>query len=201
MDDVGLDGLTMRSLAERLEVTPGSLYRHVHDKNELLILVADEIAGQIPVVGLDAPWQQALTEGALALRRVLLGHRDAARLMASLPPAGPRRLDHIEAMLGVLLKAGFSSRDAAWAAYHFNNLVTEFVADEVRQTSAAAALGRTPGELLAEARAQFEALPADQFPSLTRAAAYLTSDDSEAVFEFGLRLMLLGLEQVGVSAD
>jgi AcrR family transcriptional regulator len=200
MDDLGLDGLTMRSLAERLDVTPGSLYRHVHDKQELLVLLADEISGQVPMLRMDAPWQEALTEGAMALRRVLLGHRDAARLMASLPPAGPRRLDHIEAFLAVLLKAGFSGRHAAWAAYHFNNMVTEFVADEVRQASAAAALGRTRSELLAEARAQFQALPADEFPSLRQVADYLTSDDSEAIFQFGVRLMLSGLEHVN-SAD
>jgi AcrR family transcriptional regulator len=199
MDDVGLDSLTMRRLAQQLEVTAGSLYRHVRDKDELLVLLADEISGQVPVVRLDLPWQQALTEAAFAVRRVLLGHRDAARLLASVPPAGPRRLDHIEALLGVLLKAGFSARDAAWAAYHFNNLVTEFVADEVRLATAAAAVGRTRSELLAEARAQFHALPADRFPSLTELADYVTTDDAEPIFEFGVQLMLRGLEHINTA--
>ena len=40
MDEAGLDSITMRSLAERLQVTPGSLYRHVRDKDELLVLLA-----------------------------------------------------------------------------------------------------------------------------------------------------------------
>jgi TetR/AcrR family transcriptional regulator, tetracycline repressor protein len=201
MDQVGLDGLTMRRLAEELEVTPGSLYRHVRDKDELLVLLADEISGQMPMVRQDVPWQAALTEMAVAVRRGLLAHRDAARLLASTPPAGPRRLRHIEAMLRVLLDAGFSDRDAAWAAYHFNNLVTEFVADEVRLASAAAAAGRSRSELLAEGRAQLRALPSDEFPSLVRLAEYVASDNAEAVFEFGLRLCLRGLEALGPDSE
>src|SRR5437764_10081553 len=49
LDEVGLDGLTMRRLAERLGIRAASLYRHVRDKDELLVLLADEISGEIPV--------------------------------------------------------------------------------------------------------------------------------------------------------
>jgi len=197
MDEVGVDGLTMRRLAKQLGVTAASLYRHVRDKDELLVLLADEIAGQVPLVRTDIAWQLALIELAGAVRSGLLQHRDAARLMASLPPGGVHRLNHIEAILGVLRAAGFSGRDAAWAAYHFNNLVTEFVADEVRLVTTAAQAGRTPGELQAEARAQLRSLPREQFPSLVEVADELVSDDAEAVFEFGVRLLLRGLERLG----
>src|SRR5262245_63507445 len=96
MDEVGFDGLTMRSLAERLHVTPGSLYRHVRDKDELLILLADEISAEVPFLQVDLPWEVAMREMARATRRVLLAHHDAARVLASIPPAGPRRLRHID---------------------------------------------------------------------------------------------------------
>jgi AcrR family transcriptional regulator len=194
MDEVGLDGLTMRRLAGELGVTAASLYRHVRDKDELLVLLADEISGQVPMLAAGVPWRQALTDMAFAVRRMLLGHRDAARLLASTPPAGLQRLRHIEAALHLLLDAGFSGRDATWAAYIFNNFVTEFVADEVRLATAAAAAGRTTSELLAEARAQLRALPAEEFPSIVQVADYMASDDPDALFEFGLRLWLRGLE-------
>ena len=45
LDEVGLDELTMRRLADRLGVKAASLYRHVRDKDELLILLGDEISG------------------------------------------------------------------------------------------------------------------------------------------------------------
>jgi AcrR family transcriptional regulator len=196
MDVVGLDGLTMRRLAEELGVTAASLYRHVRDKDELLVLLADEISGQVPLVDESLPWHQMLTQAAHGYRRVLLAHRDAARLLASTPPAGPQRLVRIEAILQVLLAAGFDGRDAAWGAYHFNNLVTEAVADEVRMAITAAAQGNSRSELLAEARAQFHALPADQFPALTRLADDVATDDAEAVFEFGVRLCLRAMESL-----
>ena len=194
MDEVGVDGLTMRRLAARLEVTPGSLYRHVRDKDELLVLLADEISGQVPLVAEGMAWQAVLTETARSVRRVLLAHRDAARLLASLLPGGPQRLRAIEGMLRVLVAAGFSDRDAAWAAYHFNNLVTEFVADEVRLEESAAASGRTRRDVLAEARAQLQSLPPGEFPTLVRLAEHIASDDAEAIFEFGLRLCVRAME-------
>ncbi|TMF05588.1 MAG: TetR family transcriptional regulator [Chloroflexi bacterium] len=197
MDQVGVDGMTMRRLAQQLEVTPGSLYRHVRDKAELLVLLADEISGQVPMVAEGVAWQTALSDLARAVRRVLVSHRDAARLLASTLPGGPQRLRAIEGVLRVLVAAGFSDQDAAWAAYHFNNLVTEFVADEVRLETAAAAAGRTRRDVLAEARAQLQALPPDQFPTLIRLAESIASDDAEAVFEFGLRLCVLGMESLG----
>jgi TetR/AcrR family transcriptional regulator, tetracycline repressor protein len=199
MDRVGLDGLTMRCLADELGVTAGSMYRHVRDKDELLVLLADALAGQVPLVARHVPWQQALFDMGVAYRQVLLRHRDAARLLASTPPAGPLRLRRIEAILEVLVAAGFADRVAAWAAYHFNNLVTESVADEVRLTAAAAVAGTDRGELLARARAELRGLPADQFPTLIRLADDVATDDAEALFAFGLRLLTRGLESVHAS--
>jgi TetR/AcrR family transcriptional regulator, tetracycline repressor protein len=194
LDQLGVDALTMRRLAQELGVTQGALYRYVRDKDELMVLLADEISGQVPTIPHNVPWQHALQEMATAHRHVLLVHRDAARLLASIPPAGPRRLRHIELILQALVEAGFSDRDAAWAAYHFNNLVTEFVADEVRLAEAATTAGRGRAELLAEGRAQLHALPAEHFPILRRLAAEMATEDADAQFEFGVRVWLRGME-------
>ena len=196
LDQVGLDALTMRRLADELGVTAASLYRHVRDKDELLVLLADQISSQVPTMAEDVPWQDAFVQAAVAVRRMLLSHRDAARLLASVRPAGVHRLRHIEVVLRRLTQAGFGDREAAWAAYTFNNFVTEFVADEVRVAGEAAAAGCSPRELLAQARAQLRALPAAEFPTLTRLADYVASDDAEAQFAFGLQLWLRGLESL-----
>jgi len=196
LDEEGLDALTMRRLATRLSVTQGALYRHVTDKDNLLVLLADEISGQVPAVALHMPWQAALTDMANAYREVLLSHRDAARLLASIPPAGPRRLQRIESTLRLLVDAGFKSRDAAWAAYHFNNLVTEFVADEVRLAAAAMAAGSTRAELLADGRAQLRSLPEETFPILRRLASEIATSDADAQFAFGLQVWLRGMEEL-----
>jgi TetR/AcrR family tetracycline transcriptional repressor len=196
LDEVGLDGLTMRSLADRLGVKAASLYRHVQDKQELLVLLADEISGAIQVVDGSRPWQEALADLARRARQGLLAHRDAAHLLATVPPAGPHRLRHIEAILRLLTSAGFPDQKAVRAAYHFNNFVTEHAADEARLSIAAEALGTDRRELLAEARRQFRALPPDEYPSLTRLADYLADEDADGSFEFGLRLWISGLERL-----
>jgi hypothetical protein len=67
----------------------------------------------------------------------------------------------------------------------------------VRLETSAAAAGRTRRDVLAEARAQLQALPPDEFPTLIRLADSIASDDAEAVFEFGLRLCVLAMESLG----
>src|SRR5579875_3593997 len=60
LDEVGLDELTMRRLADRLGVTAASLYWHVRDKDELLALLADAISAQMPEPSLSPPWREEL---------------------------------------------------------------------------------------------------------------------------------------------
>lgn len=196
LDEVGLEGLTMRRLAAQLGVKAASLYRHVRDKEELVVLVADEIAGEIPTVGESSNWQDRFLAMARSHRRGLLRHRDGARILANTAPIGPRRLRHIEASLCILLDAGLKEDEAARTAHHLNNFVTEFAADEERLDAAAKSQGVPRRKLLREARQHFLALPKDEYPALTRLADRLTDDDFDGLFEFGLRVWLLGLEQL-----
>jgi AcrR family transcriptional regulator len=199
LDEVGLDELTMRRLAERLGVKAASLYRHVKNKDELLVLLGDEISGEIPFARSTGSWREQLTEMARNVRRGLLAHRDAARLLAITPPFGPRRLRHIEAVLRSLRAAGLSGRDAARAAYHCNNFVTEFVADEARFAAFASAPGSSRRKTFAQARKHFKSLPVDEYPTLVELADDLSEDDADGLFEFGLEIWLRGLEHLAKS--
>ncbi|WP_343238214.1 TetR/AcrR family transcriptional regulator [Streptomyces sp. SID13031] len=84
----GVEGLTMRSVAERLKVRAPSLYHHVRNKDELLELVArnafdsfegDRLAYQ-QVETLD-DWIAVTTAGSLRLREFYAGHPGLARLI------------------------------------------------------------------------------------------------------------------------
>ena len=196
LDEVGLDDLTMRRLAEKLGVKAASLYRHVKDKDELLVLLADEISGEVPTIEPRGSWKEQLAEMAHNARRGLLAHRDAARLMADTAPFGPKRLRLIESVLRVLRSAGLSGRDAARTAYHLNNTLTEFVADEGRFAQQAASLGTTTRKMLADARKQFAALPKDQYPNVVELAPHLAEDDADGLFQFGLQVWIRAIEQL-----
>ena len=196
LDEAGLDELTMRRLAERLGVKAASLYRHVRDKDELLILLADAISAEIPFPTGSGTWREQLTEIAWNVRRGLLAHRDAARVLAATPPFGPRRLRHIEALLKTLRDAGLSSREAARAGYHANNFVTEFAADEARFAAFSAAPGSNRRKVLAQARQAFKSLPRAEYPTLVSMADDLTFDDQDELFRFGVDLLLNGIERL-----
>src|SRR4030081_2870696 len=75
LDEEGLDGLSMRRLAQRLGVTAASLYWHVRDKDELLALLAEAISAEVRLPDPTRPWRQELETMASSYRRVLLGHR------------------------------------------------------------------------------------------------------------------------------
>ena len=84
----GVDGLTMRSVAERLNVRAPSLYHHVHNKDELLDLVArnafDQFTGDNAAYqGLRSvdEWIAVTKAGALELRAFYAGHPGLAGLI------------------------------------------------------------------------------------------------------------------------
>lgn len=68
------------------------------------------------------------------------------------------------------------------------------MADEVRAQGPAEAAGTTREALMAQARGLVRSLPADQFPNLIAAADDISSDDPVGLFEFGLDLLIRGLE-------
>ncbi|HTP27320.1 MAG TPA: TetR/AcrR family transcriptional regulator C-terminal domain-containing protein [Anaeromyxobacteraceae bacterium] len=193
VDEVGLDELTMRRLAERLGIQAASLYKHVKDKDELLVLLADEISAGIADPPSSGTWQSRLAALARNARRGLRAHRDGARVLAATAPFGPRRLARIETVLALLRGAGLSRRDAVHAAHHLNKFLTEFVADEDRYASAAAAAG-SRRKMFAEVRALFRSLPPERYPVLVELADDLAEDDPDDLFEFGIAAWIRALE-------
>jgi TetR/AcrR family tetracycline transcriptional repressor len=112
---VGFDTLSMRGLAEELEVTPMAIYYHVGNKKALLALVTDSILGGIVVPEADAgDWPT----------RLLLLHEETSRVLRPYPgidavmidlglTAQGRRL--MDANIQILLDAGFDERGALLA--------------------------------------------------------------------------------------
>src|SRR5262249_42140192 len=138
-------------------------------------------------------WRDQLTEIAWNVRRGLLAHRDAARVVAATAPFGPRRLRHIEVLLRVLRDAGLGPREAARAAYHCNNFVTEFVADEARFAAFAGTEGAGRRKVFAEARRHFKSLPRQDYPTIVELADDLTENDPDALFQFGIDIWMSGI--------
>lgn len=86
MQQKGLEALSMRSLAERLDVKASSLYWHVRDRKELVELLAESIMDRVAVPRA-AGWRAVVTANAAAVRRTLGAQRDAGRVLLEVPGA------------------------------------------------------------------------------------------------------------------
>src|SRR6266508_3298641 len=96
----GVAALTMRTLATRLGVVPGALYRHVRNKEQLQDLVLDGVLAEVDCdVDASLAWTQQITVLAHRLREVLDDHPGVAGLLAARDPLGPHALVLAEAFL------------------------------------------------------------------------------------------------------
>lgn len=116
-DDVGIDALSMRTLAERLGVVPMALYKHVASKEELLDGMVDVVVAEIEPAAGDADWRHAVRQRILSARRSLRRHPWAAGVLESRSAPTPALLAYIDSMIGMLRAGGFSA-DLSHHALH-----------------------------------------------------------------------------------
>lgn len=114
LDEAGLEGLTMRTLAERLGMRAASLYWHIRNKDQLLGLLAEAIVAEVPEPAPDLSWRGQLEAFATDYRDVLRSHRDGARVVMAAQPAAPRLY---ERLVRSLLAAGFDGEVAVDACH------------------------------------------------------------------------------------
>jgi AcrR family transcriptional regulator len=195
-DTHGTEGLTMRSLAASLGVAPMALYRHVANREDLLDGMVDVVFSEVDLPSPDLGWKPAMRRRALSARAVLVRHRWAIPLLESRTNPGPANLRHHDAVLAVLLDAGF---DAATATHAFNLLDSYIYGFVLQETT----LPFSNAEELAEVgEAMLEQMPAAEYPNLVQVAGELLASgfDYGAEFEYGLDLILDGLDRAHAAA-
>jgi AcrR family transcriptional regulator len=197
LDAEGLEGVTMRRVAQRLETGPASLYQHVGGKDELLELVLDRVCAdvQIPAPG-DGPdgWQEPLKQLLRSIRNVLAAHQDLAYVMLGRVPTGPNSLAGAEGLLRILRAGEIPPRIAANAA----DTLLLFVASTTYEDAIRRRLIGTMDEArvyIERVREYFLALPADRFPTLVGMVDELVDFDQneEGGFEFALDVQVRGI--------
>jgi len=186
LDQVGLDGLSMRHLADQLGIRAATLYWYIRDKHELLSLLGEAICTEIQPPDPTAPWPARLEALMCEYRRVLLAHRDAAHVLAATPPAGAARLRLVDISLGALREAGFQGWDATRAGRLLVDYTTGFVQDEYVTAARSASAGADVSPATADPR---------EYPNVAALRAYLADPDGETRFRFGLSILLDGLQR------
>ncbi|SCB47732.1 TetR/AcrR family transcriptional regulator C-terminal domain-containing protein [Rhizobium multihospitium] len=183
LNEVGIDGLSTRLIAQRLGVQQPALYWHFKGKQALLAAMNAEMLRRnhtrnLPLAG--ESWQEFLRANARSFRSALLAWRDGARVHAG-TEVDPSHLDAIEAQLECLLVAGFDPGKALELQIAISRYVVGCVLEE--QADAADSQDRAALDAAAESH-----------PNLGKALALYRANGHEALFEAGLELLVGGAE-------
>jgi len=190
----GVQALTMRTLAARLGVVPGALYRHVRNKEQLQDLVLDGVLAEVDY-GVDPsmPWGERIKLLAHRLRTVLEDHPGVAGLLKTRDPLGPHSLALAEAFLAPLHAAGFPDREAGLAFFLVVDYTVGFAVSSPR-TSVNEQRVRDAA-IRSQLHEFFRSLPPERFPALVALGEHVWLDNRDERFTAGLDVLADGLEQ------
>ena len=193
VDEGGLEALSMRKLAEMLDVAPMALYRHVADKDDLVDGMIDVVFSEIDLPSSGGDWRTAMRQRAISLRDVLLRHRWAIGLMEARANPGLANLRHHDAVIGSLRAAGFDMAMVAHAYSLLDGYIYGFALTKMN-------LPFEGGDDVAEiAQIMLQPFPVGEYPNLV---AFITEHAMKAEydygdeFEYGLDLILDGLDRI-----
>jgi AcrR family transcriptional regulator len=193
VDAAGPDALTMRAVARQLGSGVMSLYRHVADRDALLDLVVEAMAGEIAMTPLTGDWRADAVALARDVRSALLRRPQLTVLLTSRADRGVGGLPALDRALAIFRSAGLSQRDAVDANHALGNLVAGAALWD------AVGMGGLSGDARHARReaaaAAVAALPPGAFPSVTWAGDALFSGSPDGRFESGLEMLLDGIER------
>lgn len=190
LNEVGLEGLTLRRIAKELNVQAPALYWHFKNKQELLDEVATEMFRRMsrPIVDVGrTTWQEFLAEYSRMLRSFLLGYRDGAKVFSGTRFTDDSYAVPLERMMTVLVDAGFPPRAAAHALHTAHTYTIGHVIEE-QSVQPMPGGERDPAYDLANRARTLEGYP------LAAEAGWAFFGDLDEGFETGLRIVIAGIE-------
>jgi AcrR family transcriptional regulator len=196
----GIEALTMRTLAVRLGVVPGALYRHVRNKQQLQDLVLDGVLAEVDCqVDAGLSWPARIEQVARRLRTVLEAHPGVAGILQLRDPLGPHSLALAEAFLAALHAAGFAARQAGLAFF----LILDYTVGFAVSSPLISVNEQRVRDLATRAQLHdfFRSLPDDQFPTLVSLGEHVWLDNRDERFTAGLDALLEGLKEARRASD
>ncbi|MFE2272386.1 TetR/AcrR family transcriptional regulator [Streptomyces lavendulae] len=203
-DTTGIDALSMRRLAQELDVVPMALYKHVANKEELLDGMTDAVVGEIDPPGAGPDWRHVVRARILSARRVLLRHPWAARVIESRTGPTPAVLEYLDSTAGIFREGGLSADLTHHVMHAMGSRLLGF-SQELFSTPGAGGSAESgdPADSVAPSDPPDPGL-AERYPYIAELAA--ASHDGDSVvgggcddqfeFEFALDLLLDGFERL-----
>ena len=188
-DEGGAEAVSMRRVGQVLGVEAMSLYKHVADKEAILDGIADLVMDEVEVPSPDLAWRTSIRRSAISAHEALRRHPWAGPVIESRLNPGPARLRYLDAVVGVLRGAGFDTPTVARAFMALDSHTYGFTMQELAMPFDAASAPGVAEELTAR-------VFANAYPNLVAMAELAMSGAQMLDFEFGLDLLLDGLERL-----
>lgn len=188
----GIESLTLRRLADRLEVTPMALYRHVEDKDDLLSGVLSELIETRLFPERTRRWDTYLRRYAAGLRELLLEQRVLVRSILRSRNLRLPAIDAMEEALSILDRAGFTPTEAAKVftslnAFTIGSTLWQTMREEEEEASGSESETAEFGRYWV---LDFDRLDPERFPALRRHARALEARTFEREYEEGIERIL-----------
>ena len=206
-DHEGMGALSMRRLGQELGVEAMSLYHHVANKEALLDGMVDAVVGELtdevgPGGGPEAErdWVAALRARILTARTVMLRHSWLPAVLESRTSLSAPLIAYYEGVLATLHDGGFSHDLAHHTLHALGSKALGFSQELFDPAQGGDAAQQSDADLTAMAQA---------FPHLAAMMAEVAHDDPDSTlgwcddqteFEFGLDVLLDGLERRRVAS-
>lgn len=200
-DTAGIESLSMRRLAQDLDVVPMALYKHVASKDELLDGMMDVLIREIQAPARDSDWKNAVRMTALSARNVLLRHPWGRQLLESRTSMTPTALQYIDSVIGIFRAGGFSVDLTHHVMHALGSRIwgfTQELFDDSRRKTEA------PADQTGAAAVALRQM-AERYPNVAAVALSAAHDEGSVVgrgcddqfeFEFALDLTLEGFERL-----
>ncbi|MEU6828863.1 TetR/AcrR family transcriptional regulator C-terminal domain-containing protein [Nocardia beijingensis] len=182
LDREGLSALTMRAVAKELGMATMALYRYVRDRDELEVLIADQVFAAIDTTLPDgSDWRERVTVLLENIRNGFSAHPAAVPIVLRRRQSAVESLRVMETMLAVLTEGGFTGRARVIA----QRTLIAFLIGYLQNKHYAP----LPGEgtiVLAE-------LPPEKYPHLAQTAGQAKGMSADDEFRGGVEIVLRGL--------
>ena len=108
----GVDAFTMRALANEMKVSPMAAYRHVSNKDELLLMAVDSVLSKVVLPEADQPWPDRFRQVAHNVWEAIEDHRWILGFVISRNQPVPELERILDELRNILKEAGMPADEA-----------------------------------------------------------------------------------------
>ncbi len=189
VDKDGFEGLTIRKLAMRLNVTSTAVYRHFQNKSDITDQLVDLVVGDYDVTNHhEEQWQDWICSTFFLMYKALCEHPGIIPTLNNFTGMGDNAMGVMEQILQAFRSAGFEGKDSV---RYFHMLMSYTIGNTILTNHDRNEDSKAPTN---KQLTKFETAPQLHYPNIVRLAPHIVSVANNQHFRQGLQQILASLE-------